>query len=202
MKKLAVTICFVTFLAGCNVNQPLDTGSANMFSLSPIIYNKKMEKQFGNIEVDFPKADPELDSYRMAILRSDNRQDYFAGVRWVDFLPTLVQSSMVDSMRDSGYFNIVVADYADVKTNYALQMEIHDFRVDYTISEPPTVKVSIYFIIADPQTQKAIGSFTVSKELKTKADSISEIYLVFDKTFTLVQQEAIERIVVELKEKE
>ena len=59
-----------------------------------------------------PEAGPGLDSDRIALLRSDQRFDFYAASRWAAPAPDLVESVMLDALRATGTFSAVFDDSA------------------------------------------------------------------------------------------
>ena len=58
------------------------------------------------------EAGPGLDSERIALLRSDQRFDFYAASRWAAPAPDLIESVMVDALRATGAFSAVFDDAA------------------------------------------------------------------------------------------
>jgi len=192
-----VTIAMVLFvISGCNdITSPQNLGNAYKFGLQSVEKSTNPEKQHGSLIVDFPKVSAELDTYRISLLRNGGKQDYYSGVRWADFLPVIVQSAMVESLQNSGLFNVVAADYANISADYLLQSDIKAFHADYTKSNPPTIVIKIHLALVEVKTLKIIKTLTVIREETAKANDISSIYKSFNVAFISAQKEALEQII-------
>ena len=61
------------------------------------------------LAVSRPRAAPALDTERIAVVRSDSRFDYYAGVRWSEPAPQMLQQMLVRGLAADGRFEAVVA---------------------------------------------------------------------------------------------
>lgn len=194
-----LVLIIVLFVGGCGVTTPQNLGNQYKFTLSAAKPKAQAIPAFGSLVLGFPKADTELDTYRIALLRDDQKRDYFAGARWADFLPAIAQSTMVESLQNSGHFSAVTANYSNFSADYKLQGDIKLFHADYTRSMPPTIAVKVHLNLVDLNTQQSIKSFSVIKERQAKSDTLSAIYKSFDSAFTAAQKDALRQVVKALR---
>ena len=78
------------------------------------------------------EAGPGLDSDRIALLRSDQRFDFYAASRWAAPAPDLIESVMVDALRATGAFSAVFDDSSPYAPRYNLRCALRRFEADYT----------------------------------------------------------------------
>src|SRR5882672_11031191 len=98
----------------------------------------------GSVRVQRPEAGPGLDSERIALLRSDNRFDFYAASRWAAPAPDLVESVIVAALRATGNFSAVFDDTAPFAPRYNLRVTLRRFEADYTSGgHAPTVHVAL-----------------------------------------------------------
>ncbi len=197
---LILALCAIGLaLCGCGITSPQDVGRANTFSLRAVPgVEKPAAALLGRLVVSLPKANAELDTYRIALLRDGDRQDYYASARWADFLPVIVQSALIESLQNSGHFAVVTSDHAGISANYQLESNIQLFHADYTQSDPPSIVVRIYFTLLETKTSKVMESFVVEKTGTAHANQITSIHKGFNAIFSSVQKEAIAHIFARL----
>ena len=70
-----------------------------------------------------PKRVPASTSERIALLRSEQRFDFYAASRWAAPAPDVIESVMIDTLRATGAFSAVFDDYGAVRA--ALQPALH-----------------------------------------------------------------------------
>src|SRR4051812_45605120 len=91
---------------------PRDTGSAFMFALEPVEVTPAQDKALAEkvLVVAQPTATAELDTYRIALKKGGQRWDYYAGARWSDFLPAVVQDDLTKTLAQAQLFKNVTTD--------------------------------------------------------------------------------------------
>ena len=89
----------------------------------------------GSVLLQRPEAGPGLDSDRIALLRSDQRFDFYAASRWAAPAPDLIESVMLDALRATGSFSAVFDDAAPFAPSYNLRCVLRRFEADYTAEE-------------------------------------------------------------------
>ena len=86
----------------------------------------------GRLLVQRPEAGPGLESERIALLRSEQRFDFYAASRWAAPAPDVIESVMVDTLRATGAFSAVFDDSAPFAPRYNLRCTLRRFEADYT----------------------------------------------------------------------
>lgn len=192
MKKLLV-IFSVFFISSCGLTAPENRGNSNKFTLSSVS-EKASGKRLSGLIVDFPKVSSDLDTFRIALLRDTGKRDYFAGSRWADFLPVIVQTSIVESLENSGKFTAASADFAKFSANYQLEINIQNFEADYTTSTPPTIRIKMNVKLLNANSSSILKNFTVENASKAEANDLESIYKAFDAAFTNVQKDIVRKL--------
>ena len=89
-------------------------------------------KSAPTLEVILPDAPAQLDSRRVGLRRPDGAFDYYAGMRWADFLPLVVQSALV---RDLSHDGLVAASDDTTPGPWLYQL---DSSIEYwSVRHPP-----------------------------------------------------------------
>ena len=172
---------------------PKDLGKSHMFNLSSVD-SVKYKKRGGTLIINLPISSLELDTFRIALQRNGNVQDYYAGARWVEFLPSLVQDSLVKSIESSSRFNNVTSDDTVLRGDYALKTEIRSFHAIYTDQKAPQIKISLMVTLRNQNTHRNVKSFTVTGTSQAENSSLSSIQKSFDEAFNQAQKKILRRL--------
>lgn len=180
--------CLVT---ACTLS-PMDTGRSFMFALTPIVDVRHITSGDNSLIVALPVAAPELDTYRIALVRNGKRWDYYAGARWSEFLPILVQDNLTKTLEKIGTFKTVTTDGTGISGNRILKTEIRAFQAEYRQGvATPVVKIRLMVSLLSHPERVSLVSFEVNAEEKASGDSLPEIQVAFSAAFSKVQRQLI-----------
>lgn len=190
MNQKFVIICGISaLLAGCSL-APRNTGSAYMFALSPVTAVQK-ERTALRLGVDFPAAAPELDTARIALNRQGKTWDYYAGARWSDFLPVIVQDNIAKTIESAGIFSSVAVD-AGATADEVLKMEIRSFQAEYPPTRAaPVIRVRLQVTLLDRRSLHPLASFGAAGTREASADSLPAIQSAFRDAFTAAERQLV-----------
>ncbi len=192
MRKQHLYIIAGIFLASACSFAPKDTGKAYMFGLTVATVPHQQKVYEEKLTVAIPVAAPELDSYRIALVKADGRWDYYAGARWAEFLPVLVQETMMDSLETAGLFKSVTSDRFGVVGDYILKTEIREFQVEYQrASNVPLIKIELAFSLFKKLGTTPLAIYTVKAEAPATQNRLSAVQQAFAKAHISAQQKAV-----------
>jgi cholesterol transport system auxiliary component len=194
MKKiLAICSCFI-LLASCTLTTPKDTGRAFMFALPPI-ETAAHSPSGGSLTVALPVAAPELDTYRIALIRDGKRWDYYAGARWAEFLPVLIQDSLTKTLDDAKLFKTVTTDQTGVRGEQILNVDIRAFQAEYERGRAePVIKIRLMVYLKKRLEGTPTASFKINTEAKAAQDSLPAIQAAFAKAFSEAQKQLVYKL--------
>jgi cholesterol transport system auxiliary component len=195
MRKILVLCgCFV-LLASCALTTPKDVGRAFMFALPPIETAAAHGRMNDNLTVALPTAAPELDTYRIALSREGKRWDYYAGARWADFLPLMVQDSLTKTLSDAKLFRTAVTDQSGSRGEKILNVDIRAFQAEYEIgSKTPVIKISLMVYLRKQGEGTPAASFDINTEAKAAQDSLPAIQAAFATAFSEAQKQLVQKL--------
>jgi cholesterol transport system auxiliary component len=124
----------------------------------------------GTLQVVRPVAAPGLEGDHIALTRSGQRLDYYAGSRWPAELPALVQSLAIEALSDAGRFRAVQADAAPFESDYLLQIEVRHFEANYSGEGPPRVRVQLVATLGR-QSDRSLLSTIVADGVATSSEN-------------------------------
>lgn len=117
-------------LTGCTVLSAANTPTP-LYNLKPALsLPAGLPKVPWQLVVAEPNANADLDTGRIALRRSGNVTEYFANAAWIDNVPNLVQSKLLEAFEQSGAV-AVGRDVSSLVPDYVLQIEIWDFQAEY-----------------------------------------------------------------------
>ena len=177
--------------AACTL-APMNTGRSFMFALTPLKDARHIISSDNSLIVALPVAAPELDTYRIALVRNGKRWDYYAGARWSEFLPILVQDNLTKTLEKSGSFKTVTTDGTGISGNRILKIEIRAFQAEYKQGvTDPVVKIRLIASLLSHPERMPLVSFESSAEEKASGDSLPEIQAAFGIAFNKIQRQFI-----------
>ena len=135
----------------------------------------------GRVIVQRPETSPGLESERIALLRSENRFDFYAASRWAAPAPDVVGSVMVDTLRATGAFSAVLDDSAPFAARYSLRCTLRRFEADYTkASGAPTVFVALDCTLGRRRDRELLASFTAQGSARAAEDRLNAVVAAFE----------------------
>ena len=134
----------------------------------------------GSVLLLRPESGPGLDSERIALLRSDQRFDFYAASRWAAPAPDLVESVMVDALRGTGAFSAVFDDAAPFAPRYTVRCSLRRFEADYTSgARAPTVHVALDCTLGRHRDRELLASFTAQGSAAAGEDRLNSVVAAF-----------------------
>lgn len=112
-----------------------------------------------------PRAAVSLDTERIAVVQPDSRFDHFAGMRWSEPAPQMLQALIVRVLQSDGRYEVVVAAPSRVPADLLLDVELRRFEAVYAPgAESPTVRVEFQATLVDQRRARRVSSIGVSAE--------------------------------------
>jgi ABC-type uncharacterized transport system auxiliary subunit len=141
-----------------------------------------------------PRAAPALDSERIALVASGNRFDYYAGVRWAEAAPEMLQQNLVAALARSGRFAGVFAAPARVPSELMLDVELRRFEADGSAGGAPVVHVVLQASLVDARTARRVASFTSEATAAAEGDRRAAIIAAFDRASAQAVNDVVARV--------
>lgn len=179
--------------AACTLT-PRDTGSSFMFALAPVtIAQQGAGKE--TLVVALPTTSPELDTYRIALNRQGASWDYYAGARWSDFLPLLVQDNVTKTLAETHLFRTVATGDSGLTGDKILKTEIRAFQAEYKAgSAAPVIKIRMVVSVVSRLERAPLASFVIEAEKKASGNSLSAIQTAFAAAFNEAQRQLVVKL--------
>jgi ABC-type uncharacterized transport system auxiliary subunit len=144
----------------------------------------------GSVLVQRPDAGPGLNSERIALVRSEQRFDFYAASRWAAPAPDLMESLMVDALRGTGAFSAVLDDAAPYAPRYTLRCAMRRFEADYTKGDAaPTVFVALDCTLGRHRDRELLASFTAQGSAAAGEDRLNSVVRAFESATKIAMSE-------------
>ena len=196
MSRKLLLLGLLLLCASCAAFTPRDVGKANMLSLDAVeTHPAATSKARLPLMIAYPAASPELDTYRIAVERADRREDYFAGSRWNEFLPSLVQQALKETLSRSGIFSHVEADENKMDTGYRLLTSITRFKAVYAKADSaPRIAIAMTFTLKKAHRAAIVKEFTMESSVQANENSIPAIAAGFNAAFGDIERQLVKKL--------
>ena len=184
MKPLAV-ILVLGALSGCSGLLHSTAPAPQLYALPPPEQlSGRAGQPVGNagptLRIARPTPGPGLDTDRIALLRPDNRFDYYAGARWNAPLPELVADLERTVFRADGHWGAVADERSSLNADYLLQTSIERFTADYAdAAGPPQVQVELHLLLIRRSDASLLGSFAASASVPARENRMASVMTAF-----------------------
>jgi len=177
---------FCLSVAAC-VN-PLDLVSGEpprLFELTPkSTFDDDLPEVKARITIDVPTAAAGLNTARIAVKPTSTQFEYFARARWVDVVPVMAQTLLLESFDNSGKINVLGRGAYGLRADYGLVVNIREFQAEYQgEGESPDVQIGIQVRLVEMPRRKTIASTSVTGLAKAKSRKMADIIIAFDEAF-------------------
>jgi cholesterol transport system auxiliary component len=197
--RLTCTTAVALLLAGCGGLLQSDNPRPETYRLGSVHVRANDAAAAASasplgLTVARPRAAAALDSERIAVMAGGNRFDYYAGVRWAEPAPQMLQQNLVAALARSGRFAGVFAAPARVPSELMLDVELRRFEADATAGGAPVVHVALQASLVDARRGKRVASFTSEAAVAADGSRRAAIIAAFDRATAQVVDDVVARV--------
>ncbi|HAK61774.1 MAG TPA: hypothetical protein DCO82_00895 [Alphaproteobacteria bacterium] len=146
-----------------------------------------MDKQ---LLVEEPSAARGLNSDRIALRPSPIEIKYFAGVRWADRAPHMVQVLLVESFENTGRITPVGRQSIGLRPDYSLKSDLREFQAEYFQDGSPKIHVRLNTKLVKMPEARIVASRTFDQIEPASGTDTTAIVQSFDETLGKVMRQA------------
>ena len=194
--RLAAVIALALLLPGCGGNLlGLPEGPApDIYTLTPKnTFDSDLPTVKWQLVVDQPTAAGGLDTDRIAVHPDPTEIKYYAGARWTDRAPDMVQTLMLESFENTGKIVAVGKQTIGLRSDFNLVSDLREFQAEYKPgSQIPSVRVQINVKIVKQPRQQIIASNNFERVVEAKSGDIKDVVLAFDDALGKVLRRVVE----------
>ncbi len=181
--KFVLALGFV--LSAC-VN-PLDFVSVEpprLFDLTPkSTFDEDLPKVKARITIDVPSATAGLNTARIAVKPTPTQFEYYARAQWVDVVPVMTQTLLLESFDNSEKINVLGRGAYGLRADYGLIVNIREFQAEYFDDGPPNVQIKMQIQLVEMPRRKTVASTSVIGLAEAKSKKMGDIVIAFDEAF-------------------
>lgn len=182
-------------VGGCSLNGLLAGGGPppKLFVLTPkTTFGPDIPHVDVQLVVEAPIASEGLNTHRIALRDSPLTLDYFAGARWTERAPQLVQTLLVESFENTKKIVSVARQGVDLRADYVLKTELREFQAEYRDrADAPEIWVRLNAKLVQMPARIIIASETFESRLAAGGSGINEIVFAFDETLNKVLKKSV-----------
>jgi cholesterol transport system auxiliary component len=178
------------------------TGCASLLGLGPpphlyrvtpkSTYPANLLHPSGQLLVDVPLAPAGLDTGRIALSRSPVSIDYFADSEWIDRVPLMVQTALLDSFENSKAITAIDRESVGLRADLILRTDIRHFEAVYDSRDgAPEVWVAIRARLVNPAGRDVVATASFERREQAKGNDIAQIVVAFDEALGGVMENIV-----------
>ena len=182
-------------ISGCSLSGMLagDSPAPKLFVLSPkSTFANDIPKVTAQLVVEAPIASEGLNTHRIALRHSPLTLDYFAGARWTERVPLLVQTLLVESFENTKKIVSVARQGIDLRADYVLKTELREFQAEYGGGNAaPEVWVRLNAKLVRMPARIIVASETFEARLTAGGTTMTDVVYAFDETLNKVLKKSV-----------
>ncbi len=191
IKSLMAALLLIA-VAGCSGLVPGSGPPADYYMLSPkSTFSDKIPEVGWQLVVEEPQASGVLSTQRIALTRKDMRIQYYAGARWTEAAPRMIQTLLVESFENTNKIVAVGRQAVTLRSDFNLKMELREFQAELG-GPKPKVRVRINSKIIKMPKRKIIASRTFERLIEAEDTSMDAVVRAFDKGLGKVLKRIVE----------
>ncbi len=182
-------------LVGCEGILPKLGGPApNLYTLTPKnTFAKGLPRVNWQLVVGEPVASGGLNIDRIALRATPTELKYFAGARWTERAPRMIQTLLVESFENSGAIVAVGRKAIGLRSDYNLNTDLREFQAEYFDADGiPTIRVRLNAKLIKQPLRAIVASKTFEATKKAEGKDMRQVILAFDKALGKVLRHTVE----------
>jgi cholesterol transport system auxiliary component len=186
-------------LGGCAAIEIATREPPQLYSLTPkSSFAPDLPEVDTRLTVEVPTATGGLNTPRIAVKPNPTMLEYYAGGAWVDVLPVMVQTLLLESLDNSGSIDVLGREVVGVRANYALLTHIREFQAEYEGDGPPQVRVRLQARLVQLPRRTSVSATSIEATIRADNTSLPAIVRAFDDAFGKVTKRLVEWTIQEL----
>lgn len=181
----SIALMLSLLLAAC-VN-PLDFVSVEpprLFELTPkSTFDANLPKITARMAIDVPSATAGLNTARIAVKPTPTQFEYYANARWVDVVPVMAQTLLLESFDNSEKIDVLERGAYSLRADYGLVVNIREFQAEYSGDGSPDVQIRFQVRLVEMPRRKTIAATSVIGLAQSTSRKMNDIVIAFDQAF-------------------
>jgi cholesterol transport system auxiliary component len=199
---IAGLLAMTAGLSACGFTLPGSGPAPDIYDLSPKnTFDEDLPQVTQQLVVEEPSSARGIDSDRIALRPSPIEVKYFAGARWVDRGPRMVQILLVESFENTGKIIAVGRQSIGLRADYSVKSDLREFQAEYfDAAGQPQIHVRLNVKLIKMPEARIVASRTFDQIEPASGKEITAIVQSFDETLGKVMRQAVEWTLREVSE--
>ena len=180
---------------GCSIKELLPGGGecADMYVLSPkSTFADDLERVSSQLVLEVPIASEGINSHCIAVRETPLTLDYYAGVRWTERAPFMVQTLLVESYKNSNKIISVARRGTDLRADYVLKTELREFQAEYESPDTVVARVRLNAKLVRMPQRVILASMNFEHLIPVEGAGVLAVVNVFDVALGNVMKHTVE----------
>ena len=154
----------------------------DLYNLTPkSTFPAGLPKVTWQLVIEEPLASGGLDASQIALRPSPTELKYFAGARWTERAPKMVQTLLVESFENTGSIIAVGRQAIGLRSDYNLRTELREFQAEYfSDGKSPSIRVRINAKLITQPRQIILASHSFEFIVDATGSDLASIIEAFD----------------------
>lgn len=191
---LSISLLLLPLFGGCAGLLESREPAPVTYLLRPEVAPKESSATAPTLQVQRVAAYPGYDTDRVLLTRPEHRLDVYAGSRWAESLPKVVEAMALDALRTGGGFAAVHDSLSPYASDYVLRLTIRRFEAEYAdLSAAPRVRVAFEASLGRRTERTTLQSFGVETTAVASSNRMSAIMAAFEQASATALEQVIAR---------
>jgi cholesterol transport system auxiliary component len=179
--KLGIVFLLAGALGGCALANVASEPAPQLFMLTAGQPNAAgaVEAPTAQILVDEFAATAAVDTARIVFQPNPNEIKYYAGARWSDRAPRMIQILAVETLQNSGRFSSVAARGSEIRGDYVLKGDIRQFAAEAN-GDQTGVRVDILARLVNADDRSIVASRDFNVSVPVTGSGIAAVVAAYD----------------------
>jgi cholesterol transport system auxiliary component len=173
-----------------------------LYDLTPKSTFDDLPEAEARLSVEVPTATAGLNTARIALRPTSTTLEYYAGARWIDVVPVMVQNLLLESLDNAARLDVVGREVVGIAADYALLTHIREFQAEYGEIGPPRVRVRLQARLVRLPRRTSIAATSEGFTVAARDRSLEAIVAAFDEGLGKALRRVVEWTVREVAETE
>ena len=141
--------------------------------------------------VALPSTDASLDTSRVALSRRRHEIEYYARANWIDTVPGMVQTLIIESFENSGRIVGVGRGSIGLRAEFLLLVEVREFQTSYLDGGEPEAQVALNCKLVRMPRRVIVGYWSGGTLVTAEQDTIEAVAVAFDQALGKVLKQMV-----------
>jgi cholesterol transport system auxiliary component len=188
--SIAALLAFA--LAGCSLPSLGSGPPPDLYVLSPkSTFSDDIPAVDWQLVVDEPSTAKGIDTDRIAIAPQPLEVKYFAGARWADRAPRMVQQLLIQSFENTKKIVSVGRQSIGLRSDFVLKTELREFQAEKTPEGGTVVRVRLNLKLVRPAIGQIVASQSFESVKPAASENVPDIVQAFDDAVGAVLKRAV-----------